>query len=446
MKIVLPVHHFPPRYSAGAELYTFRLARWLQQQGHQAEVVAVESIEEGSTGQLTVSADEYEGIPVQRLTFNLIEAAERRRWDYDNDLLGDWFGDYLLQSQPDLVHFQAGYLIGAAPLHTTNRLGFPMALTLHDYWFLCPRLTLQRSDGTLCTTMPENPADCAWCRRAEQRPYQLADQLSIGLAGRTARKIALHSDRQIISERRDTVLPSLKLPDVVIAPSHFLANQYAPFVPADNLVVSRYGLDLAPFRTPTRRAAGGPLRIGFTGQMAHHKGVHVLIEAFTRLKEGNRPIELHLYGGLEAFPAYVSKLRRLAGEDPRIHFHGRFENRRAAEIVGGFDLAVVPSIWYENSPLAIMEAQAAGTPVVTSALGGMSELVRDGVDGALFRAGDATDLARQLQRVIDDPDMLLSLRAGIVTPRSIDDEMQQLLGIYENLIARHSIAIAVQGD
>ncbi|MFQ3633423.1 glycosyltransferase, partial [Roseiflexus sp.] len=121
MRIVLPVHHFLPRYTAGAELYTYRLARWLQRHGHSVEVVAVESVEHETNSKLDVVSDTYDGIPVHRLHFNL-EAGEQN-WEYDNQLIGAWFARYLEQTCPDLAHFQAGYLIGIAPLRAAIAAG-----------------------------------------------------------------------------------------------------------------------------------------------------------------------------------------------------------------------------------------------------------------------------------------------------------------------------------
>jgi glycosyltransferase involved in cell wall biosynthesis len=440
MKIVLPVHHFPPRYSAGAELYTFRLARWLQAHGHQVEVVCVEAIDRGGPGELQVVEDRYEGIAVQRLSFDMVRANDYR-WSYDNPLLREWFAAYLAARQPDIVHCQAGYLIGAAPLHAAVAAGIPTVLTLHDYWFLCPRITLQRGDGALCETIPADPAGCAWCMRLESRRYRLPDQISYGLAGRAAQALALSGARREIADRRVYLLPALALPGAVIAPSRFLAERYAPFVAPDRLHISRYGLDLAPFQSRHRPQPDGTLRIGFTGQIAPHKGVHLLVEALRALQTRGRPVELHIYGGLEARPDYVARLRRLAGDDRRIQLHGRFENSRVAEILMGLDVAVVPSIWYENSPLAIMEAHAAGTPVVTAALGGMAELVRDGVDGLHFKAVDSADLTRQLQRLLDEPELLLSLRSGVTMPRDIEDEMLQLVAIYQRLVPNQVAAL-----
>ncbi len=417
--------------------------------GFGVEVVCVEAIDQGEPGELRATADRYEGVSVWRLAFNLGSEENSARVHYDNPLPGEWFADYLQRARPDLVHFQAGYLIGVASMEATAAAGIPMALTLHDYWYLCPRITLQRGDGSLCETIPDDPAGCAWCMLLEKRRFRLADRMTGGLAGQAAQSFALGDRRQWVAARRERLAAALALPGAVIAPSRFLAERFAPFVRPERLHVLRYGLDLAPFHGGHRSPATGATKIGFIGQITSIKGVHLLIEAFKLLRAESRPIELHIYGGLDAKQAYarnyINRLHQLAGNDTRIHFEGRFENARVAEILSGLDVTVVPSTWYENSPLAILESRAAGTPVVTAALGGMAELVHDGVDGLHFRPGDASDLARQLQRLHDEPDLLPRLRASVArnAPRSLEDEMQQLMEIYQGLLSqstRHDLA------
>lgn len=436
MNIVLPVHHFLPRYTAGAELYTYRLARWLHRYGHTVEVVAVESVEHENPGTLAVTSDTFDGIPVHRLHFN--REAGARSWEYDNPLIGEWFGRYLEQTRPDLVHFQAGYLMGVAPLRAAVAAGVPTVLTLHDYWFICPRWTLLRGDGALCRAVPDDPAECAWCLHLDRRRFRLLEQATGGMLGNVLRRAGFDPGREYIAARREALLRTLALPDAVIAPSHFLADQVRAYVPPDRLHVLRLGLDLTPFSGIQRHGERDVLRLGFIGQIVPHKGVHLLIAACRQLQARSKRIELHIYGGLTANPAYVTRLRRMAGKDPRIHFHGRIENTAVPATLAEFDVAVVPSTWYENSPLTILEAHAAGTPVVTADIGGMAELVRDSVDGLHFRSNDATDLARVLQRLIDEPDLLLRLRSGIQRPCSIDDEMVQMLAVYNDAIARHA--------
>lgn len=435
MKIVLPVHHYPPTYNAGAELYTARLARRLHQLGHDVEVVCIEAIDRGDGHELFAEHENDNGVGVWRLSLNLFEAPERTRWDYDNPLLRRWFDDYFARRAPELVHLQAGYLIGVAPLEAAVHAGIPTVLTLHDYWYLCPRITLLRGDGTLCEKVPDDPAGCAWCSRTSNRGVRALDRASGGLLGSAVQATTLRLEGQEMARRRLTLAAALAKPDLVIAPSRFLASRFAPHIAPDRLLVARYGLDLAPFRELPPRTADETLRIGFIGQVAPHKGVHLLVEAFRKLETRGRSLELHLYGGLEPQPAYVARLRRMAEGDARIRFHGRVPNSEAPGILAGLDAAVTPSTWYENSPLSIMEAHAAGTPVVTAALGGMAELVRDDVDGLHFAANDAADLARKLQRLVDEPGLGERLRSGIVPPRTVDEEVTELTAQYRNIIA-----------
>jgi glycosyltransferase involved in cell wall biosynthesis len=433
MNIILPIHHFPPQYSAGAELYTLRLARWLQAHGHTVEVICIAAIDAGSAQVAQATHDEYQGVSVWRLSFDLMRAPERRRWDYDNDLLGAWFRDYLQTHRPDLAHFQAGYLMGVAPLNATLDAGVPTVLTLHDYWYLCPRHTLLRGDGSLCDLIPADPAGCAWCMKLVSRRYRYADQFTRGLAGQIARRWLLADERTIVANRRERLFSALAKTNAVIAQSNFIAQRFTPYIKPERLYRSRHGLDLSLFDQRPHAAKHHSFRVGFIGQIVPHKGVHILIEAFRQLHSPTRPLELHVYGGLTTNPAYVKQLRQQAADDPRIHFHGRFENGLVAEILSNFSVTVVPSIWYEVGPLTIMESQAAGTPVIAVGLGNMPELVRDGIDGLLCKP-DATDLARQLQRLLNEPELLSSLRANLKPPRSAEDEFQQVMQIYQSVL------------
>ncbi len=443
MKVVLPVHHFPPRYTAGGEQHVHRLAHWLQKHGCDVEVVCLESIETGEPDRVAAWFDYYDDLRVWRLSYDLMHAPQRKRWTFDSAPLRAWFAGYLRDARPDLIHFHAGYLLGVGPLFEAANAGVPSVLTLHDYWFLCPRHTLLRSDGMLCGAIPENPASCAWCRYAEERQYRLImNRLSLGLFGRFMQAVGLESDTELIADRRALLAEAIRLPQAIISPSHFLARYLGEIVDPERLHVVRFGFDLARFRATPTPPPDDVVRVGYIGQIAHHKGVHLLIQAFRSLNRGTRQVELYVYGNLKSNPTYVTQLKSLAGGDAHIHFEGPFENVRVAEVMKRLSALVVPSIWFENSPLVILESLSAGTPVITANIGGMAELVQDGVDGLHFAAGSASDLARQLQRLIDDPHLLARLRQGAVTsptPRSIDDEMNELLSIYQQAIASRPV-------
>ncbi|MCA9322432.1 MAG: glycosyltransferase, partial [Planctomycetes bacterium] len=109
-------------------------------------------------------------------------------------------------------------------------------------------------------------------------------------------------------------------------------------------------------------------------------------------------------------------------------------NGRIAEVLAGIDVLVVPSLWFENSPLTIHEAWLAGIPVLASDRGGMAELVDDGVNGLHFRLGDADDLRAKIRRLIDDRQLVrqLSNRPGVV--KNIRDDAVDMEARYRRLV------------
>jgi glycosyltransferase involved in cell wall biosynthesis len=103
------------------------------------------------------------------------------------------------------------------------------------------------------------------------------------------------------------------------------------------------------------------------------------------------------------------------------------------EVLAGAGVAVVSSIWCENNPLVIQEAFTAQVPVIVSDLRGISEFVKDGAYGLLFECGNASDLARQMRKIIDDPSLRDRLRAGIPPVKTIQEEVGQLVALYDEL-------------
>jgi len=130
---------------------------------------------------------------------------------------------------------------------------------------------------------------------------------------------------------------------------------------------------------------------------------------------------------LRSHPRFARHLRRITRRDGRIAFAGTVGGNRVLNTHSELDLLVVPSVWYENSPNVILEAFTAGTPIVASDSGGMAELVQHEVNGLLFERGNVDDLARQLQRVVDQPALLESLRKGIGPVKTVDEEMEELV-------------------
>jgi glycosyltransferase involved in cell wall biosynthesis len=179
------------------------------------------------------------------------------------------------------------------------------------------------------------------------------------------------------------------------------------------------------------RPSDGPLRVGFLGSIAWQKGVHVLAEAFAGLPAGEA--RLRLWGDLTVFPDYADRVRRLLAH-PDAELMGPIPNERVGEVLADTDVMVVPSVWYENSPVVIQESRAAGVPVVASDLGALAEKVHDEVDGLLFPPGDAAALRGRLRRLADERGLLSRLRQGIRPPMDMAAHVERLEALYHQLL------------
>ena len=169
--------------------------------------------------------------------------------------------------------------------------------------------------------------------------------------------------------------------------------------------------------------------MGYIGTLATHKGCHILIEAFKALPAGQAILKI--YGRMEDFPDYSSELKRLAENNEAIEFCGTFHNSKIGEVLADLDALVVPSLWYENTPLVVYSAQAARCPVVASDFPGLSAVIQDQVNGLLFEAGNPAALAKQLSRLINEPDFVERLSANSQQPKSTSSYVDELLNIWK---------------
>jgi glycosyltransferase involved in cell wall biosynthesis len=223
--------------------------------------------------------------------------------------------------------------------------------------------------------------------------------------------------------------------DAIISPSQFLRDLFIEAgIARERIVFSRQGRDFSTLTTDLlEKTPATHLRVGYMGQIAPHKGVHMLFEAVRQLSDA--ALEVKAYGDPTPFPGYTHSLRQMIRQDPRLSLEGVYEQTEVSRVLQGLDVVVVPSVWYENSPNTILEAFAHHTPVIVADLGGMAELVKDGVNGLRFAPGSASSLAAKLQQLIDSPDLLSQLQKGIRPVKSVAEEMTELKEMYRSLVS-----------
>jgi glycosyltransferase involved in cell wall biosynthesis len=444
MKIVIASHHFPPNYQAGAELYAYRLAKGLQERGHKVVVCCIEDVE-GPSIQPEVVIDEFDGLTVNRLYLDFYDNPDHIRWDYCHPAIGNWFQAFFAQQQPDIVHINSGYLLSASVIEVAKKCGIPTVFTLHDYWFICPRITLLQADGSICSH-PVEPIRCTWCLLSKKRRFLIPDQLMHGKIGDAfvmfgehkfvQKIIGLENVTNAIADRQ-TILPSFyETLDVVISPSSFLLQKMDEYgLKAQKAVHLPNALSMDAYTIPENRNNLKPIRFGYLGQIEPHKGIHTLVKALKKVNADPDLIELVIYGNKDRNPKYTKYLSRLSKHFKNIRFSGTYSQDELPEILRNIDALVVPSEWYENYPTVILEAQYFKKPVIAAKIGGIPELVQDRVNGFLYSPGDVDELASIMQGIVDHPNMLTDLTLVDSPGKNQVDYICEIQDIYTNLLS-----------
>ncbi len=443
MKIIIAAPHYPPHYIGGTEQIAYRTAHALQGKGHEVSVVCVESIIAESE-EFCIDMEMEDGVKVHRLFFKNHEDHNYFQSSYQNEQVRDWLTVVLREEKPDIVHLLSGYLISASVLEAAYACQTATVVTLLDYWFVCPRITLLRANGELCAE-PVPASRCAWCMLSRKRRFRVPDEKSGGMLGDVytlvgkndaiAQVMGLSGAIEPIIERRKYLKKMLEQADVVISHSNFLQKKIRDSgIFADNFVYLPNGIEDELISPSDSKIHNQPLRIGYIGQIAQHKGVHVLVNAFMELHASPQQAELDIYGDGSRWPEYSQSLRQMANGNFDIHFKGPFPAADVAKILDGLDLLVVPSVWFENRPTVILDAFARKKPVIVSDMGGMAEMVVHDQDGLRFRPGDAASLRQQLRRVLDEPDLLARLAAGIQPVKAVRDEIDEIEQLYQKVL------------
>lgn len=420
MKLVFVIHQYFPQCHSGTEQYCRAVAREATRRGHDVTILSLDPWVWRDDPPLWLRDEPYEGLSTLRLRHWEGLSANDVLLDGHNPVVAHKVAGVLAELRPDAVHVFHLRRLGADLIDAARAHAERVVVSLTDFWFLCPRFTLQKRDGSLCEGPPDGGLGCLRCEFEDLAP--LADDPAIAPALRAAAAGVDHSPHRrgpaaraiAVLRRKDELLARLARAHAVVAPSRFLAAMFEKNgFPADRLQVLPYGLEPDRVRRLPVTRPRRPLSVGFAGVLSPWKAPDLLVRAGKRVR-GELRVTIHGRTEEGMFQGYIDAMRADAASDPRIHFPGAFDQARVSDVMADLDLLVVPSLWYENTPFVVLEAFAAGVPVAVSALGGLTEVVEPGVNGFTFPPGDVDALAALLQRLVDDPSPLASLRPTAV--------------------------------
>lgn len=351
-------------------------------------------------------------IGVHNRPHGLFDLGNPRR-ELDDPPITAAFADALDRLRPDVVHFHNLHNLGAALIGEAAVRGLPSFFTTHNYWLICPRAYLLNERGSICPG-PADGARCAACTgNQDEAGYRERLQAVRGRAESGLTRILAVSD----AVRRALVGAGYQ-PEMI--------DVVRQAMPHEQTIWETVG------RHRTGRRLGERLTVAFVGSASPHKGPQLLVEAAQRTKE---PVRVRIIGEVPA--QFAEELLSL---DARgiVELHGSFSPSELPRLLAGVDAAVLPSMWWDCAPLVAAECMAARLPLLVPRLGGLPEVVTDGLDGLTFAGLDADDLARALDRLASEPGLLERLQNSIEPPRAFTDYVDELEAYYGGERARGS--------
>lgn len=395
MKICIVSNLYPPHILGGAEIIVDKLVRNIAEKNYEVVVI-------------TCSTDNEEHVKKEdNITFYFINKTKlypvykqteakgylKPAWhlfDLWNKACEDRIIEIVKKEQCDIIHINNFKGLSLSCFEVGKKLNIPVVFESHDFSLICPRANLIRGNNTLC-----------------ENKNKICD-------------VYVKIQRKLLDDNVD----------LMIAPSNFMIDKYREnnFFNDTECIKIPLGIDFESEKTIKEYDC---IDFTYIGSLGKHKGVDTLINAFKNIDDDN--IRLNLIGkGYDE-----EEFKQLATDDKRIIFHGFVDNERIKEYYRKSNVIVIPSICYDNSPLVIYEGFTTGTPVIGSNIGGIPELVEDGINGYLFEAGDINDLKDKMLNVINDKESLNELENNAfnsIAPNSMNIMTNKTIEAYKSLL------------
>jgi glycosyltransferase involved in cell wall biosynthesis len=337
---------------------------------------------------------------------DLIKKSSRLIW---NKEAATQFAKLLDEARPDLIHCHNIYhQLSPSILVEAKKRNIPVVMTLHDYKLICPNYLLFSHNQICERCLGKSPWHCL-----SHNCYN-----SYSRSALASLESWLHN--RVWHVYRDNV-------DLFIAPSQFLKNKMiSGGFSNDKIIVLE---NPAPQLDISQETGQNLL---YFGRLFKEKGINILI---TALKDTNEKLDIVGTGPEE------TSLKELAAKlqlTDRITFHGGKQGAELYSFIKQAKAVIVPSLWYENMSLVILESLAQGKLIIASNLGGNPELIEEGKTGWLFPAGDVAVLASKIKALNTlTSEQLLEIQNNIkekIEPLNLKYHLKRLEDIYQNLV------------
>ncbi len=373
--IAVVAHTHPSVSKGGAEIAAYSLYEGLRRIGTDAIFIAI--CPSSERHKLLLGSDREFAILTEQVRYDhFYQLSSADVWRQ--------FKDILISQDVRLVSFHHFLQIGVNSLRgLVAETQIPFTVTLHEFLAICAHhgQMVTRPARRLCPMA--TPTACATC-------------------------FPEHT-RQQFDARKQLIQSALLPAAAFISPSHFLAERMIEWgLPREKFVVIENGLRAVGKRDDRVRAAveSRPWTFGYFGQITPFKGIDTLldtIDLLSRQPDIGQRVRIRVHGNvIGQNDDFVARFNETFRREGFASYAGPYDNADVRKLMMACDYILVPSTWWENSPVVIQEAYAAGRPVICTGIGGMAEKVPNRLSGLHFRLGDAADLARAMFEAADE--------------------------------------------
>lgn len=400
MKILMVNKFLYPR--GGSESYMLYLSDYLKKIGHEVEFFGMydeKNTVGNSAGLYTRNMDFHSnGLGRFLYPFKIIYSFEAKR------KIMRVVDDF----KPDIVHMNnINFQLTPSIIYGIKKRGIPIVQTVHDYQMICPNHLLYNF---------EKNTPCEKC---------VGGFYAACIRNRCIHGSKIKSVIGAVEAKFYDFAKTYKKVDLFVCPSNFLENKLLaakPYYKGKTKTIHNY-IDKEKFTNPAQKEGS---YIAFAGRLSKEKGIENIAGAARLLPEYT-----FVVAGSGPDEAILKNI-------PNVKLAGFLTGDKLCDFYGNSKVLLVPSVCYENCPLSILEAQCMGVPVVTMNSGGMAELVKDGVTGALADEPTPEKIALKLKEIIEDEEHRRSIAENCKTEKdnilSVESYADILIGEYEKLV------------
>ncbi|MFO7806980.1 MAG: glycosyltransferase family 4 protein [Candidatus Moraniibacteriota bacterium] len=413
---ILQVHkYFSGTRGGGSVSAFFQTKRILENRGHTVQIFSMQDDENYRSKYSKYFAEHFDINKAENLW-------EKMKFAYKsiyNREAQKKLEALIKKEKPEVAHVHNIYhYLTPAILHTLKKHKTPVVFKLSDYKAICPNYKLF-VNGEIC-------------EKCKGGKYY---QCFLNKCLKNSRGVSLVAMLEAYVHK---FIKSYQKVDYFLAPSEFMKNKCAEFgIPREKIKILRNALDVEEFDSPGNFEEENHFL--YFGRISEEKGLEDLLQAVSVLKEQNklRGNKLKI-AGKGPREEYLKNLTRELRLEEEIEFVGFKQGEELKEVIRKSKFTILPSVWYDNSPMAVSETQLLEKPVIVSDRGGTKEMIKDKETGFVFKAEDIQDLSKKIEDMInldkeDRKKMGEKGRENIKNLNSQEKYYKKLMSIYEDL-------------